>query len=50
MDESIYWFLQAMEAIIGIGIGWIWYVYIYEPGKTVVDGLRDWIRESADDF
>lgn len=35
---------------VGIPIGWIWYEYIIEPGKSIREGLHDWFEDSADDL
>ena len=44
-------FLQIMLALfVGVPIGWIWYTYIIEPGKTIREGLSDWWHESDGDL
>ena len=28
----------------------IWFIYCWRPGKSLKEGLRDWINESDDDM
>lgn len=47
---TINWLIQFVLGIIGTGIGFIWYTYIIEPKKSVIEGLKDWWHESDDDI
>ncbi len=44
------WFIQIYLGVVGVGIGFIWYTYIIEPKKTIIEGIRDWYHESDDDI
>jgi len=46
----MWWFLQLIEVVFGIPIGLIWWNYIIAPGKSVREGLLDYIHESDDDI
>ena len=48
--RTIYFIFLALGWVILIGFLPTYYIWCWKPNKSIKEGLKDWIDESADDF